>query len=269
YIAQPPLYRIKKGKSEQYIKDDSEFVSVMMRRISEDRSLRYGEGGAELKGAALSRFLVQLSEYYTHFDKADRKLRHPGITRLLLESGLERKSDFESPALVKALAAGVKAVAGVAAAEAVLDEEHSLWELRYRDANQLEHVINAELALLPEFRQAAKSSKQIAEHNHPPFALTDGEEAAVEKADGRALLEYILDEGKRLFSVQRYKGLGEMRADQLWETTMDPAKRTLLAVKLEDLPECEEVFSTLMGEEVGPRREFIERHALDVKNLDI
>jgi DNA gyrase subunit B len=91
----------------------------------------------------------------------------------------------------------------------------------------------------------------------------------VERENGRDLLEFILNEGKRLFSVQRYKGLGEMRSDQLWETTMDPAKRTLLSVKLEDLLACEEIFSTLMGEEVAPRREFIERNALDVKNLDI
>jgi len=269
YIAQPPLYRIKKGKSEQYIKDDKEFVSVMMRRITEDRSLRYGEGGAELKGAALSKFLVSLSDYYVHFDKADRKLRHPQITRLVLEAGLEKKSDFEQPDKLRALEPKVKAAEGVATAQVVLDEEHSLYELRYRDRNQLEHVVNAELALLPEFKLAVKVGKLVAEHNHPPFLLADGEAAPVEKENGRELLEFILDEGKRLFSVQRYKGLGEMRADQLWETTMDPSTRTLLSVKLEDLLACEEIFSTLMGEEVGPRREFIERNALDVKNLDI
>jgi DNA gyrase subunit B len=269
FIAQPPLYRIKKGRSEQYIKDDKEFVSVMMRRITEDRALRYGDGGAELKGAALSKFLVQVSDFYVHFDKADRKLRHAALTRLVLEAGLEKKSDFESPDKLRALAPQVAALAGIAQATAVLDEEHSLWELRYKDANQLERVINAELALLPEFKQALRGLRQIAEHYHPPFLLTDGDATPLEAPDGRALLEFILDEGKRLFSVQRYKGLGEMRADQLWETTMDPTTRTLLKVRLEDLPACEEIFSTLMGEEVGPRREFIEQNALDVKNLDI
>ncbi|TAN22272.1 MAG: DNA topoisomerase (ATP-hydrolyzing) subunit B [Acidobacteria bacterium] len=269
FIAQPPLYRIKKGKSEQYIKDDKEYVSVMMRRITEDRSLRYGEGGAELKGAALTKFLVALSEYYQHFDKADRKLRSPELTRLVLEAGLEKKSDFESPDKLRALAARFKEAPGVASATAVLDEEHDLWELRYKDRNQLEHVVNAELALLPEFKQAVKVGKTIAEFNHPPFLLTDGEAEPHKLADGRALLESILEEGKRLFSVQRYKGLGEMRADQLWDTTMDPATRSLLAVKAEDLAACEEIFSTLMGDEVAPRREFIEKHALDVKNLDI
>jgi len=269
FIAQPPLYRLKKGKSEQYIKDDSEYVAVMMRRITEDRSLRYGDGGAELKGGALSRFLVQLSEFYTHFDKADRKLRLEAATQLVIDSGLERKSDFETADKLRALAAGIASLPQVSTANVVLDEEHNLWELRYRDRNQLEHVVNAELTLLPEFKQAMKLGKAIAEHNHAPFLLADGDDAAVELADGRALLEFILDEGKRLFSVQRYKGLGEMRADQLWETTMDPIKRTLLSVKLGDIEACEEIFSTLMGEEVAPRREFIERNALDVKNLDI
>ncbi|MGH9476086.1 MAG: DNA topoisomerase (ATP-hydrolyzing) subunit B [Terriglobales bacterium] len=269
FIAQPPLYRIKKGKSEQYIKDDKEFVSVMMRRITEDRSLRYGEGGAELKGAALSKFLVNLNDYYAHFDKADRKLRSPALTRLVLEAGLEKKSDFESPDKLRSLAEHFKTAPGVAAARAELDEEHGFWELRYKDRDQLEHVVNAELALLPEFKQALKTSKTIAEFNHPPFLLADGAAEPAAMADGRALLDSILEEGKRLFSVQRYKGLGEMRADQLWETTMDPAQRTLLSVKLEDLLACEVIFSTLMGDDVAPRREFIEKHALDVKNLDI
>ncbi|HEY7839066.1 MAG TPA: DNA topoisomerase (ATP-hydrolyzing) subunit B [Terriglobales bacterium] len=276
YIAQPPLYRIKKGKSEQYIKDDKEYVTVMMRRITEDRTLRYGPGasagdnaGAELKGAALTRFLVNLSEHYSWFDKADRKLRHPEITRLVLASGLERKPDFEQPDKLHALKAQVQSAAGVATTEVVRDEEHNLWELHYRERNQLEHVINAELALLPEFKQATKTAKLIAEHNRPPFLLADGDTTPIEKDNGRDLLAYILDEGKRLFSVQRYKGLGEMRADQLWETTMDPATRTLLSVKLEDLVACEEIFSTLMGDDVAPRRAFIEHNALDVKNLDI
>src|SRR6185312_4429955 len=189
YIAQPPLYRIKKGKSEQYIKDDKEFVSVMMRRITEDRSLRYGPGagagvnaGAELKGAALSKFLVSLSEYYAHFDKADRKLRQPELTRLVLEAGLEKKADFETPDKLRALAERFRAVAGVTGAKEALDEEHNLWELRYKDRNQMELVVNAELALLPEFRQAVKSGRAIAEHNHPPFLLADGDSAAAPRA---------------------------------------------------------------------------------------
>ena len=91
----------------------------------------------------------------------------------------------------------------------------------------------------------------------------------VEKTTARDLFDYVLGEGKKEFTVQRYKGLGEMTAPQLWETTMDPERRTLLSVKLEDIAECETIFTTLMGEDVEARRKFIEENALDVKNLDI
>ena len=91
----------------------------------------------------------------------------------------------------------------------------------------------------------------------------------VEKSTARELFDYVLGEGKKEFTVQRYKGLGEMTAPQLWETTMDPERRTLLSVKLEDIAECETIFTTLMGEDVEARRKFIEENALDVKNLDI
>jgi DNA gyrase subunit B len=91
----------------------------------------------------------------------------------------------------------------------------------------------------------------------------------VEKGSARELFEYVLAAGQKDYSVQRYKGLGEMRADQLWETTMDPERRTLLEVKLEDIAACETIFTTLMGEDVEARRKFIEENALDVKNLDI
>jgi DNA gyrase subunit B len=91
----------------------------------------------------------------------------------------------------------------------------------------------------------------------------------VEKTNVRDLRDYVINEGRREFTIQRYKGLGEMTAPQLWETTMDPERRTLLSVKLEDIAECETIFTTLMGEDVEARRKFIEENALDVKNLDI
>jgi DNA gyrase subunit B len=95
------------------------------------------------------------------------------------------------------------------------------------------------------------------------------EPQVVEKQTARELFEYVLNEGRKDYTIQRYKGLGEMTAEQLWETTMDPERRTLLSVKLEDIAECEAIFTTLMGEDVESRRKFIEENALDVKNLDI
>jgi DNA gyrase subunit B len=191
--------------------------------------------------------------------------------------------------------------------ESRFDEEHNLWEVRFVNSQGSEHVINWELASSAECRQLISKFKQIEPYLEPPFvveaiakagtasgnggedaedeAASDGEKSdkkvakaapkaravaePVEKTTARELFEYVKKEGGRGYDVQRYKGLGEMTAPQLWETTMDPERRTLLSVKLEDIAECETIFTTLMGEDVEARRKFIEENALDVKNLDI
>jgi DNA gyrase subunit B len=184
------------------------------------------------------------------------------------------------------------------------EEEHSLWECVFVNSQGAEHAINWELASAPEYRQMMSKYKQIEAYMQPPFfvetvkkdagsnakeELSDAERAdqekaeqkspksskrkvdaeTVEKSSARDLFEYVLNEGRKEYTVQRYKGLGEMGSQQLWETTMDPERRTLLSVKLEDLTETETIFTTLMGEDVESRRKFIEDNALDVKNLDI
>jgi DNA gyrase subunit B len=188
--------------------------------------------------------------------------------------------------------------------EAAFDEEHNLWEVRFVNSQGSEHTINWELASSAECRQLISKFKQIEPYLEPPFVVEavaksaaaskedEAEEEAaeveksdkkgvkaapkhkavvepVEKATARELFDYVKKEGSRGYDVQRYKGLGEMTAPQLWETTMDPERRTLLSVKLEDIAECETIFTTLMGEDVEARRKFIEENALDVKNLDI
>jgi DNA gyrase subunit B len=124
------------------------------------------------------------------------------------------------------------------------------------------------LAAQPEFRRYRALGRIIARYNDPPFVVVKDENREARK-DWRALLDYVMTEGKKGSDVQRYKGLGEMNAEQLAETTMNPEKRTLLSVRLEDAVKCEEIFSTLMGEDVESRRKFIEDNALDVKNLDV
>jgi DNA gyrase subunit B len=316
YIAQPPLYSIKKGKSQQYIKDDREFVKVMVKRASEGLVVRYGEGAAKLEGASLARFMTVLNEYLGFFDKVDKRLRDEHITELLPKLDFSKHADFEgdkkTPSKkIEKLEKELKKLQkerGFKSVEARFDEEHNLWEVAYTNSQGAEHVINWELASTPECRQLLSKFKQIEEFMQPPFVIETitkppakskqseeelaEEEAAtetaaderapkgtpkrkpivpvvVEKETPRELFEYVLSEGKRDFSIQRYKGLGEMTAPQLWETTMDPERRTLLSVKLEDIAECETIFTTLMGEDVESRRKFIEENALDVKNLDI
>jgi len=186
------------------------------------------------------------------------------------------------------------------------DEEHHTWSISFTDAQGAERRIDWTLATSPEFRQMMAKYILIKQFLEPPFlieyavkapaAVEASEEAAegaevdaaeaqaeakqarrtaraqrepVEKQTARELFAYIVEQGKKDYQVQRYKGLGEMTSTQLWETTMDPERRTLLVVKLEDIAECEAIFTTLMGEDVEARRKFIEDNALDVKNLDI
>ena len=150
------------------------------------------------------------------------------------------------------------------------DEEHSLHELVFINGSGSEKKINWDLASMPEYKRSRALGKTIAPLDQPPFVVeTVGSTATVTHKTARELLEFLLSEGKKDFNVQRYKGLGEMRAEQLWETTMNAETRSLLQVRLEDALETEHIFSTLMGEDVEVRRKFIEDNALDVKNLDV
>jgi DNA gyrase subunit B len=319
FIAQPPLYSIKKGKSMQYIKDDDAFDKVMLKRAADGLIVRYGEGAAKLEGANLTRFMSVLKEYLNFFDKVNKRLRDESVTELLPKMDFSKHVDFEGdkktqPKKIEKLEKELKRLQKerkFKSVEAVFDEEHNLWEVRFVNSQGSEHVISWELVSSAEFRQLISKFKQIEPYLEPPFVVeavtkagaasaaddasedeaadndsadSDGKSGKktakaapknraviepVEKATARELFDYVKKEGSRGYDVQRYKGLGEMTAPQLWETTMDPERRTLLSVKLEDIAECETIFTTLMGEDVEARRKFIEENALDVKNLDI
>src|SRR5271167_2555497 len=312
YIAQPPLYRIKKGKFEQYIKNDAEFVKVMVKRAADGIVVRYGEGAAALEGAPLTRFMTTLNDYIGFFDKVDKRIRDEKITEVLPRADLVKRVDFEGESknppkkileLEKQLNK-IKKERDVKEVERRFEEEHNLWEVRFVNSQGAEHIVNWELASAPEYRQMMSKYRQIEQYMQPPYfieavkkeaggngkeELSDAERADLEKAEqkspktskrkteaetvekssARDLYDYVLNEGRKDYTIQRYKGLGEMSSQQLWETTMDPERRTLLSVKLEDMTETENIFSTLMGEDVESRRRFIEENALDVKNLDI
>jgi DNA gyrase subunit B len=317
FIAQPPLYSIKKGKSMQYIKDDDAFDKVTLKRGADGVTVRYGEGAAKLEGANLNRFMSVLKEYLNFFDKVNKRLRDESVTELLPRLDFSKHADFEGdkktpPKKIERLERELKKLQKdrkFKSVESRFDEEHNLWEVRFVSSQGSEHTINWELASSAECRQLLSKFKQIEPYLEPPFvveavtkaAAANGDEAEndgaengtaetddkagkkgakaaprqkaviepVEKATARELFDYVKKEGSRGYDVQRYKGLGEMTAPQLWETTMDPERRTLLSVKLEDIAECETIFTTLMGEDVEARRKFIEENALDVKNLDI
>jgi DNA gyrase subunit B len=146
------------------------------------------------------------------------------------------------------------------------DEEHSSYAVVFHDSTNAERSIGLALAAQPEYRRFRTLARSISRYNHPPFVVAKNDHREPQP-NWIELLAYVKNEGKKDASVQRYKGLGEMNAEQLAETTMNPEKRTLLEVRQEDAVECEEIFSTLMGEDVESRRKFIEENALDVKNL--
>jgi DNA gyrase subunit B len=315
YIAQPPLYKIKKGRFEQYIKDDREFVKVMVNRASEGMIVRHGEAASKIEGADLTKFMSTLNEYLGFVEKVDKRIRNERFTELLARAELIHRADFASKAesdVPPKLAQLHKDLSAVAdefqfkVAEPVEDEEHHTWSICFTDSQGATRCVDWTLASSPEFRQMMSKYTIIKEFLEPPFlieyatktavveAAEEAEDAEaenagaeaqaevkqtrrnakisrdpVEKATARELFAYIVEQGKKDYQVQRYKGLGEMTSSQLWETTMDPERRTLLRVKLEDIAETDAIFTTLMGEDVEARRKFIEDNALDVKNLDI
>ncbi|HLY18698.1 MAG TPA: DNA topoisomerase (ATP-hydrolyzing) subunit B [Bryobacteraceae bacterium] len=274
FIAQPPLYQIKKGKNEKYIKDEKEYTREIMRRATENLTVEIHSNGAgagskvTIEGGELRAFLLSLDEYEQMFHKVERRLRDARVVQVLGNAALpvDHKADFQDKENMESVAAALNAAQ--VAAEMRADEEHSAWSVVFHDSTNAERHIGILLASQPEYKKFRSLARQIAKYNEPPFIAVRGEHRDTQN-DWTSLLNYVKVEGKRDCSVQRYKGLGEMNSDQLAETTMNREKRTLLQVRLEDAVESEEIFSTLMGEDVEARRKFIEDNALDVKNLDV
>jgi DNA gyrase subunit B len=320
YIAQPPLFKIKKGRREEYIKNEHEFVKVMVNRASEGMIVRHGEDANRIEGVDLSRFMGILGDYLDFVEKVDKRIRNEKLTELLARAELIHRADFASqsesvvPPKLALLHQKLTELADdfqfKAVAKPVEDEEHHTWSVCFTDSQGATRCVDWALASSPEFKQMMAKYMLIKEFLEPPFLIdyaksaaeAEAEDAATaegaaesgeagsaeakaeaksarrtarilrepaEKQTARELFAYIVEQGKKGYDVQRYKGLGEMSSTQLWETTMDPERRTLLQVKLEDIAETEAIFTTLMGEDVEARRKFIEDNALDVKNLDI
>ena len=266
FVAQPPLYGIKHGRKMRYIKDEREFLREILRRATENLAVE--AGAVRLEGPDLRSFLNALDEYQQMFQRMERRLRDARVVEVLSQPTLklDTKADFSGRENLERLLEALQALP--LAAELKLDEEHSTWAVAYHDSTQAERQLGVELATLPEYRRLRALGRQIARYNQPPFVVLK-DSTRQTQANWRDLLSYVKAEGTREASVQRYKGLGEMNAEQLWETTMDPERRTLLQVRLADAVEADMIFTTLMGENVENRRRFIEENALDVRNLDV
>jgi len=267
YIAQPPLYRLKRGKSEKYIKDDKEFTREILRRATENLKVELASKTV-LEGTELRNYLMQLDELQLAWRRMERRLRDPRVVEVLADPGLaiDTRANFSNQANLEPVYEALKEQKIEAALKH--EEEHSAWMVTYKDPTNAERAINLDLATTAEYRRLRTLAKQIAKYNQPPFiAVRENQRETL--AGWRELLAHVKAEGTREVSVTRYKGLGEMNAEQLWETTMNAETRTLLKVSLEDFVQADLIFTTLMGDDVEARRKFIEENALDVRNLDV
>jgi DNA gyrase subunit B len=268
YIAQPPLYKAKHGKTERYLKDDHALAAFLMQRAVEGRKVRLDDG-REIEGPRLVRLLERLVAYGKLIDHVERRGIPRRLAELLLAGEVRDAEAFSDKARLMELIRPLREQG----ADVVLekDEEHGVFEvvLQHQEANgQAREVrVGADFLTSPEYKALYSTYEEFRDLDRPPLVVVDGGEKALSTRE--ELLQHFTAEGKKGVSIQRYKGLGEMNAEQLWESTMDPATRTLLQVRLEDDEVAENMFTTLMGDAVEPRRLFIEENALNVRNLDV
>jgi DNA gyrase subunit B len=309
YIAQPPLFRAKRGKSETYIKNERELEDFLIRRSVVGRVVRIPASGVEISGAELENQLQRMITHQKLIQTTERRGHPREIVEALLAAGADRDYVADRDKL-EALAQTLTTPTRIVAVRG--DEEHSRFQLHIEDRSTgypRQHTIGFDFLTSAEYRTllanrrdmpvlagdiVVSAVEQTPEESAGDEATTaaaaespapdGGTVAAADARDRRRagaavpdvtlhsideLVEYFIAAGKKGIAVNRYKGLGEMNPDQLWETTMDPAIRTLLQVRAEDHTEADQMFTTLMGDQVEPRRKFIEDNALDVKNLDV
>jgi DNA gyrase subunit B len=267
YIAQPPLYKAKHGKTETYLKDEGALDAFLMARAVENRKVRLSSS-QEFEGPRLARLLEKMVLASKIIDRIEKKGTPRSLVELLLRGAVKDTDVFsDKPRLLELIKPLRDSGQDVVLEK---DEEHGVFEVVLQmQTNGTTREVRAgdEFVSSPEYKALYSAYEEFRELDRPPLTVIDGGETTVASRD--ALLKHILDEGKKGLAIQRYKGLGEMNADQLWESTMDPTTRTLLQVRLEDEEVAENIFTTLMGDAVEPRRQFIEENALNVRNLDI
>ncbi|MEX0806468.1 MAG: DNA topoisomerase (ATP-hydrolyzing) subunit B [Candidatus Binatia bacterium] len=278
FIAQPPLYKVKRGKQERYLKDEATLEDYLIELGTENIRVRATNDGNGLAGQPLQNFVKKVARWEKLMALIVRKRKNRVVIEgLLLEEGFTEETLKDEKALRSIemrLASYVNLMAPEQAplsCALIEDPEHNCFKLigtTRANGTGFQTVVDREFLASPEFKEIKKIFAELISIGLPPYSVENGDH----KAQLRSLtevLQYIMEGGKKGQYIQRYKGLGEMNPDQLWETTMNPETRILLQVRIEDAVEANDIFSTLMGDEVEPRRKFIEEHALTVKNLDV
>ncbi|MDA8105106.1 MAG: DNA topoisomerase (ATP-hydrolyzing) subunit B [Nitrospiraceae bacterium] len=265
YIAQPPLFKVKKGKTEKYIQNESEMQNMLFELAAEDIVVPLRE--QEIKGKALIPFLKRLSSYEKLMDWYNRRRRDTAVLKVVLDEGGDKAFLKEKKAMAQLLEKIKKQVPDANIGEIMVDEEHAGLGVEIRRRNN-KLLLDANLFLSPEYRELETLHGYMKELGKPPYTIT-AKDASKTMNTTAELYSFVFETARKGLSIQRYKGLGEMNPQQLWETTMDSEKRTLLQVSIEDSVQADEIFTILMGDQVEPRKDFIVKHALEARNIDI
>jgi len=266
YIAQPPLFKVKKGKSEQYIKDERQMAQFLLKKATESLSLQTA-AGQTLTGRDLTAFIEKLIEFNNVFIKVNRHIQDDRVLEYLLSVDAAAKGFLADEANVQSLEGKVKSFGYVT--EISDDVEHGERKVTYREGSQTPRAITHQLLSGGEYQRLSGLHKALKDTDQPPYVVRPEGKEESKLATRQTLIDHLMELGKKDLHIQRYKGLGEMNPEQLWETTMDSEKRTLLQVQINDKVFTDDIFTILMGDAVEPRRQFIEENALEVKNLDI
>jgi len=285
YIAQPPLFRVGKGKNAIYIKDEADFNDHIVKRICEQKTVRFGKEGKKLSAHALYILIGNLSDYFTIIRSMERRGIRAELAEILIKTCAQNKKFLQDKSQMNSLKDRMVAK-GYEVGALTWNDDLDVFELMVTPSSnenggaemggfgqkRIRPIkIGRGLISSKDFQTCLALSKQFNKYDEPPFEVyaSDKKDRQAVMDSKEKLLGYMLEEGKKGIGIQRYKGLGEMNPDQLWETTMNPEKRVLLQVKIEDAFETDEIFTILMGDEVEPRREFIQNNALEVSTLDI
>jgi DNA gyrase subunit B len=281
YIAQPPLFKLKKGKSERYIKDERSLEEHLLELALENVEVSPAGRAAALDSAMLRGLLQRASDYRAVLERLELRRLDSRVIDAAVAAGAPREADFVEEAALRGRIAGAiddklrlfyPNLEPLAWATSP-DPEHGGFRLvasARRAGVAYQTALDTEFIRSADYQRLAELSAEIARVGAGPFRVSRPGDAQLEEISSPvALLEYLLKLGEKGLTIQRYKGLGEMNPDQLADTTLNPQHRTLLQVRVPDAVEADLAFTTLMGDDVEPRREFIERNALEVQNLDI
>ncbi len=266
YIAQPPLYKIKHGNKEIYVKDEEEFERTILKRGME--KIRCTLDGKDVDNTTFEKDLEKLREVEKFLKELKRLGIEEDIGLALFIANIKNREGFE---IREKLEEAVKLIPSERFyTEIIKDKEHNLYSLRiYEKENKNAFVeVNYELCTQDDYLEAISIFNEVRDYYTKEIKVIEGTKE-IKDIKVRDLLRLITEKGKEGITIQRYKGLGEMNPEQLWETTMNPEKRRLLKVSIEDAVIADQVFTVLMGNNIETRRMFIEENALNVRNLDI